>query len=65
MKYDGEKAYGIALAMESGYDILKIGKIVTQKMEELKEELPSGFRFNKVFYQPERVSEAIDTLSST
>ena len=62
MKYDGEKAYGIALAMESGYDILKVGKTVTQRMEELKGELPAGFRFNKVFYQPERVSEAINTF---
>lgn len=62
MKYDGKKAYGIALAMESGYDILKIGKIVTQKMEELRNELPAGFRFNKVFYQPERVSDAINTF---
>ena len=62
MKYDGQKAYGIALAMESGYDILKIGKIVTQRMDELKEELPAGFTFNKVFYQPERVSSAINTF---
>lgn len=62
MKYDGRKAYGIALAMESGYDILKIGRIVTQKINELKEDLPAGFAFNKVFYQPERVSEAIGTF---
>lgn len=62
MKYDGQKAYGIALAMESGYDILKIGKIVTQRMDELKEELPAGFTFNKVFYQPERVNSAINTF---
>lgn len=62
MKYDGKKAYGIAIAMESGYDILKIGKMVTQRMEELNEELPSGFRFNKVFYQPERVNSAINTF---
>ena len=51
MKYDGRKAYGIALAMESGYDILKIGRIITQKINELKEDLPAGFEFNKVFYQ--------------
>ena len=62
MKYDGKGAYGIAIAMESGYDILKIGKTVTEKIEELENGLPSGFKFNKVFYQPERVSDAIDTF---
>lgn len=49
MKYDGKRAYGIAIAMESGYDILKIGKTVTEKIEELENGLPSGFKFNKVF----------------
>ena len=62
MKYDGKRAYGIAIAMESGYDILKIGNTVTEKIEELENGLPSGFKFNKVFYQPERVSDAIDTF---
>lgn len=62
MKYDGKRAYGIAIAMESGYDILKIGKTVTEKIEELENGLPSGFKFNKIFYQPERVSDAIDTF---
>lgn len=49
MKYDGKRAYGIAIAMESGYDILKIGNTVTEKIEELENGLPSGFKFNKVF----------------
>jgi multidrug efflux pump subunit AcrB len=62
IKYDGQTACGIAIAMESGYDILKIGKIVTQRLEELQEELPTGFEFHKVFYQPERVDEAINNF---
>lgn len=62
IKYDGQTACGIAIAMESGYDILKIGKIVTQRLEELQEELPIGFEFHKVFYQPERVDEAINNF---
>lgn len=62
LKYDGQKAYGIAIAMESGYDILKIGKSVTRRLNELKEELPAGFQFHKVFYQPERVGDAINSF---
>lgn len=60
MKYDGQKAYGIAIAMESGYDILKIGKVVTAKLAELEGQLPVGFRFNKVFYQYERLARLVD-----
>lgn len=62
MKYDGQRAYGIAIAMESGYDIVKIGKVVTRRLEELEGELPAGFEFHKVFYQPERVSDAINAF---
>ena len=62
MKYDGKKAYGIAIAMESGYDILKIGKTVTKQLEKMEKELPAGFHFHKVFYQPERVGDAINTF---
>ena len=60
--YDGQIACGMAIAMESGYDILKIGKVVTDRLEELREELPAGFQFHKVFYQPERVDDAINNF---
>ena len=60
--YDGQTACGIAIAMESGYDILKVGEVVTARLEELQKELPSGFQFHKVFYQPERVDDAINNF---
>lgn len=60
--YDGQTAYGIAIAMESGYDILKVGKVVTARLEELQAQLPAGFQFHKVFYQPERVDDAINNF---
>lgn len=62
IKYDGQTACGIAIAMESGYDILKVGKVVTERLEELQKELPTGFEFHKVFYQPERVDDAINNF---
>ena len=36
--------------------------MVTQRLEELEGELPAGFEFHKVFYQPERVSDAINAF---
>lgn len=60
--YDGQTACGIAIAMESGYDILKVGEVVTARLEELQDELPAGFQFHKVFYQPERVDDAINNF---
>ncbi|NLC49945.1 MAG: efflux RND transporter permease subunit, partial [Bacteroidales bacterium] len=60
MFFDGQKAYGFAVAALSGNDITKLGKQVDDKMEQMKETLlPTGIDFNKVFYQPERVEDAL------
>lgn len=63
MTYDGRKAFGIAVSMEKGYDIVKVGGKVTRRLAELKtNRLPAGINFHKVFYQPERVVEAVSTF---
>lgn len=63
MEYNGESALGIAVAAASGTDILKVGKAVEQRLEELKEEhLPAGVEYHKVFCQPERVKNALATF---
>ena len=60
MFFDGQKAYGFAVAALSGNDITKLGKLVDDKMEQMKATLlPTGIDFNKVFYQPERVEDAL------
>ena len=61
--YDRERAMGILIAATSGTDIIKIGKSVEKKLEELKtERLPTGVEYHKVFYQPERVSDSLGTF---
>ena len=63
MRYDKVPAYGLAIAANSESDITKLGKIVEQKIEDLKEErIPAGVDFHKVFFQAERVTEALDTF---
>lgn len=63
MFYDGERAIGVLVAASEGTDIIKVGKKIEKELQELKEtKLPCGIEYHKVFYQPERVSEALGTF---
>ncbi len=58
-KYNGKKAMSLAISMESKVNVIKVGEVFDQKVEELKKNLPVGIEINKVFFQPERVDQAI------
>lgn len=61
LRYDKQQALGISISALSGTDITKIGKQVDKLLQELKtERLPAGIEVNKVFFQPERVSVALN-----
>lgn len=61
--YDGQKALGFSVSALSGTDVTKLGKQVDRVIEELqKEQLPAGITFNKVFFQPDRVDDALQTF---
>lgn len=63
MKFNDEPALGIAIAASSGSDIVKVGKLVEQRLAELKSEhFSAGVEYHKVFYQPERVINALSTF---
>lgn len=63
LTYNGERAIGIAVAAVSGTDIVKVGARVERRLAELQEErLPAGIACHKVFYQPERVTDALSTF---
>ncbi len=60
MYYDALPAIGIAISMESGGNIIKLGKEIDKHLAELKStRVPEGIEFRKVFFQPERVNDAI------
>lgn len=60
---DGQPALGISIAAQSGTDIIKVGKRVDETLRKLSaERMPTGVTFEKVFYQPERVSSALSTF---
>lgn len=59
---NNKKALGISLSMESGENIIELGKRVDKKLAELEKEMPNGFQFTKVFFQPEKVEHAINSF---
>ncbi len=59
MYVNNEKAMAIAISMESGENIITLGKRVEQHMAEIQAQLPAGVHCEKVFFQPDKVSEAI------
>jgi multidrug efflux pump subunit AcrB len=63
MFHDGQVALGISIAARGGTDITKLGRQVEATIARLQaERVPAGIDFHKVFFQPERVSEAIDAF---
>jgi Cation/multidrug efflux pump len=63
MFYDSKRAFGISIAAQSGMDITKLGKKVEKRLEQLKQnEMPVGIEFNKIFFQSERVTDALNTF---
>lgn len=61
--YDSKPAVGISISALDGTDITKIGKQVDQALSNLHATtLPVGVEYNKVFFQPERVSDAVNSF---
>ena len=58
-----QRSIGILVAASSDADIVKVGREVDRKMEQLKtERLPAGTQVEKVFFQPQRVGESLGTF---
>jgi len=60
MFYNGQPAIGIALAMESGGNILALGKNLESTIEKIKKELPAGLSLNQTVNQPKVVETSIN-----
>ncbi|MBO4672989.1 MAG: efflux RND transporter permease subunit [Bacteroidaceae bacterium] len=62
MTCDGAQALGISIACSSDYDILKVGAKVEDAVAKIEQRFPAGIECQKVFFQPERVSNALNTF---
>ena len=56
---NNQAALAISISMESGENVISVGKRVERRMAELGQSLPAGVEFEKVFFQPDKVSQAI------
>lgn len=62
MAYNQEPSLGISISIQSGENVINVGERIEAKIAELKTDLPAGLHFNKVFFQPEKVSIAISSF---
>ncbi|PWD98087.1 efflux RND transporter permease subunit [Marinilabilia rubra] len=63
MRYNQKPALGISIAMQSGGNVVDLGEAVDHRLAELKtRRIPAGIDFEKVFFQPEKVQNAITTF---
>lgn len=60
MHLNNKKAIGISLSMESGENILEVGSRVEKRLAEIQKNIPAGYAFEKVFFQPDLVKGAIN-----
>ncbi|MFI3332701.1 MAG: efflux RND transporter permease subunit [Rikenellaceae bacterium] len=61
--YDAKPAIGISISALQGSDITKVGAKVEERLMHLSQDhLPVGVEYNKVFFQPERVKDAINNF---
>src|SRR5690606_15752535 len=59
MRFMGENAIGIAVAMRSGGDIIRLGEVLDAEFARLQQDLPVGMTLSKVSDQPKAVRSSV------
>lgn len=59
MRFMGQDAIGIAVAMRDGGHILRLGEALETEFARLQEQLPAGMQLRKVSDQPEAVRDSV------
>lgn len=59
---NGKPALAICMAMEDGVVVPDVGKAADKKMAEVFENIPAGITTEKIFFQPDKVDEAINSF---
>lgn len=57
---NNQQALAISISMESGENIIEVGERVEERLAELQKNIPVGYEFHKVFFQPDLVRNTID-----
>ncbi|MET0755223.1 MAG: efflux RND transporter permease subunit, partial [Pseudoxanthomonas sp.] len=59
MRFMGQDAIGLAVAMKNGGDIIALGKTLDSEFERLQKTIPTGMELRKVSDQPHAVEESV------
>ncbi|MFT3754791.1 MAG: efflux RND transporter permease subunit [Pseudoxanthomonas sp.] len=65
MRFMGEDAIGIAVAMQDGGDIIRLGDALESEFQRLQQTLPAGMELRKVSDQPHAVRESVGEFVRT
>ncbi len=58
----GKPAMAICLALEDDAIVPDVGRAVDARLAEAMKQLPAGFQTEKIFFQPDKVSEAVSSF---
>ncbi len=58
--YNNKQGLTLGLSNESGINIVELGERLDKKLTEVQRELPAGIEINEVYYQPDRVADAVN-----
>ncbi len=59
---NGKPAIAICIAMEKNAVVPDVGKAIDEKLATTMKNVPVGFNMEKIFYQPDKVSEAVSSF---
>ena len=65
MFFNGEPAIGVAISMQPGGNVLKLGEDLTNLVAETQQELPVGLEVHRVSDQPAVVKDSIDEFTDS
>ena len=63
--FDGKKSIAIAVSMEAGGNIIKLGRDMDQLISGISLDLPAGLELERISDQPQVVSDSIDDFVSS
>ena len=59
---NGKPALAICLTMEADAIVPDVGKAVDRRLAEVMQQIPAGMTMEKIFFQPDKVNEAISSF---
>jgi multidrug efflux pump subunit AcrB len=59
---NGQPAIAICVAMETSAVVPEVGKAIDERLAQVMKNVPVGFKTEKIFYQPDKVSDAVSSF---